>query len=191
MIHAATYAIFIACLALQCWGAAPGDKCDLINGRGYRGCDLGVTKEGSWEECAAECNKYSFCRFWTWEHQHSTNKPFTCWKHYGKCGTYINANVLSGNADCGKKYVWCQPAYGRHYECKQEPIKTIPDVPTWQQCAGYCGGIPGCAFWTWNHDAVITNAPSTCSLMAAGTCKLRPKYSSISGDQKCQQRCSN
>ena len=97
----------------------------------YVGCDLkefGEFVVPSWQMCALICSSRQQCNFWTWAHQNSTVKPFTCFLKKSKCKVAVSDNFISGGKNCTELSTTskCPPKYGLEYRgCDLKKISHV------------------------------------------------------------------
>ena len=159
------------------------ESCQLDFKTDYFGCDLEKFAEfvvPSWQMCAIICSSRQQCNFWTWAHQKSTVKPFTCFLKERKCKVTASDNFISGGKNCTELSTTskCPPKYGLEYKgCN---FKNIPHVTSWEKCVKLCFATQDCKYWTWHHKG-HQSSPQTCWLKN-NLCEEIPSSYAISGD---------
>jgi len=80
---------------------ACGTPCQVETFTDYRGCDIGMSKERNWIDCAKKCGKTNGCKFFTYVHELSDIYPRSCFLKDKKCNvTPGKSFLLSGNRAC-------------------------------------------------------------------------------------------
>ena len=157
--------------------------CQIDYGTDYPGCDVGSSKEGSWQECAKRCGDDPKCNYWSWQHKLSVNTPFMCYRKSGKCMAKEGSECVSGNKACATEY-YCTPYYGRDWVC-QNDLRRIDGVEDWKICAQLCYRNTECQYWAWQHPG-SSDMPKSCFLKKSGACRLVRRSNAISGRKDCQ-----
>ena len=125
--------------------------------------------------CSVICSIRAECNFWTWAHQNSDVKPFSCFLKKNKCNMTSSTNFISGEKNCIKLSTAsaCPPKYGLEYQGGN--LTKIEPVTSFEKCSNICFATQGCKFWTWYR---LSNK---CLLKKQPRGQMRSPYA-ISGD---------
>lgn len=125
------------------------ESCQLDFKTDYFGCDLEKFAEfvvPSWQMCAIICSSRQQCNFWTWAHQNSSIKPFTCFLKESKCNETTSNNFISGGKKCIELSTTsgCPPQYGINSgSCN---LKKTSHVTSWEKLNKLCFAKQNCKY---------------------------------------------